>query len=97
MASINEALPIYLGVGVSSFPKKSVARLVASFGHSEAARLAAEADALIAELSALTPDWSRHSLVSGTDWAITQLRRAHPDLDDAAARALDWEFSYGWK
>jgi hypothetical protein len=42
MATLNEALPVYLGLGVSNHPSQSAERLVAAFGHSEATRLAAE-------------------------------------------------------
>ena len=97
MAIVNETLPVYLGVGVSNHPSQSMDRLVAAFGHSEATRLAAEADAIIAELFQLTPDWKHHTLASGTDWAIAALRRAHPELEDAAAEALGWHFSFSWK
>jgi hypothetical protein len=97
MATLNEALPVYLGVGVSSYPVERVERLVAAFGRTEGTRLAAEADALIAELFRLTPDWTHHTLLSGTEYAVAALRRAHPELDDAAAKALGWHFSFSWK
>lgn len=56
-----------------------------------------EVDALIAELDAIDVDWSHHTLASGSDWAVARLRQRHPELDDRAAEALDWYFSFSWK
>jgi hypothetical protein len=97
MATLNEALPVYLSVGASNHPKKSLARLEAVFGRQEAHRIVGDLDALIGELDEIGVDWTQHTLASGSDWAVARLRQRHPELDDRAAQALDWYFSFSWK
>lgn len=50
--------------------------------------------ALSVEVGDLRPDWSIHNLGSATEWAIQEMRRRHPDLNEEGARILGWAFSY---
>lgn len=93
--AVNAAIPLYLGVGVSTYPKADATRLTPHFGDG-ANELAEEIEALLADLDAIEPDWDAHTLASGSAWAVEQLRSARSDLSDEAAAALVWAYSF-WR
>jgi hypothetical protein len=51
-------------------------------------------ESLAEEIGKLTPDWSIYNLSEGTAWAVDEMKRRHPDLDDSAAKTLGWAFSF---
>ena len=93
---ISIAVSLYLGYGLTSFPKEDASRLVPRFG-SNASRLETQVRALLTELDSVRPDWNAHSLASGSQWAVAQLRSAHPELEDDAVNALVWTYAWWWK
>lgn len=97
MTQLNSAIPLYVGYGVSSFPNEDAVRLIAPFGPELGAQLAAQISKLLAELDGIKPDWSKHDLVSASKWAVAELKRTYPDLDDKATAALEWIYSWWWK
>lgn len=94
---VNEGIPLYLGYGVTSYPKEDASRLVQKYGTKVALEIEKEVQSLLTELEQLQPDWNKHTLVSGSKWAVAELRRIHPELDDHAADALEWVYSWWWK
>ena len=96
MNAISEAVPLYLGFRKASFPEKDPTRLTPRFG-SNAPQLERQVKEILAELNKIRPDWNAHDLVSGSQWAVAQLRRSHPELEDEAARALEWAYAWWWK
>jgi hypothetical protein len=97
MVAINTALPIYIGYGELSFPQEDGKRLIAVFGPGEARALEPQIRTLLTELDGIKPDWNVHTLESGSEWAVSKLRQSHPEIDDHAAAALKWIFSWWWK
>jgi hypothetical protein len=49
--------------------------------------------ASIQKLRSMQPDWSAHSLYSGSEWAVRQIR-FDAKISDRAAKALVWLFSF---
>jgi hypothetical protein len=97
METLNEAIPLYIGVGVSPYPKEDEARLFERFGD-DAGRAVLEAvRAIISELQTIEPDWEKQTLVSGSKWAVEKLRSNYDDLDDKSGSALEWLYSWWWK
>jgi hypothetical protein len=97
MDGLNQAIPLFVGWGVSSFPKEDGKRIIDRFGLVEGRKLSAEVQALVDELRGITPDWSKHTLVSAGQWAVAQLKSRHPELSDEAASALNWLYTWWWK
>jgi hypothetical protein len=97
MQSINAAVPLYLGYGTASFPTENASRLVAEFGPETGSKLERQVKLLLEELNKIKADWSLQTLVSGSKWAVSELRQKHPELDDQAVAALEWTYSWWWK
>jgi len=97
MRLINEAVPVFVGYGITVFPKLDGNRLTAKFGPEISIDLERQVKSLLDELKKLQPDWTSHTLVSASKWAVSELRRVHPELDDRAASALEWVYSWWWK
>jgi hypothetical protein len=94
MDSLNRAIVLYLGYETEVYPKCDADRIHSSFEGQEAGNLASQVKALLAELDAVRPDWKAHTLVSGSAWAVAQLKRTHSELDDNATAALEWAYSW---
>jgi len=94
---VNTALPLYVGYGITSYPKEDVSRLVSEFGSDLAAQMECEIKLLLTELDQLKPDWNTHSLISAAKWASEEIKRKHPELDSKAITALEWCFTWWWK
>jgi hypothetical protein len=94
---INEAVPLYVGYGITSFPNEDASRLAAQFGPELGRQLESEVKSLLDELDQLKPDWNTHSLLSAAKWAGEELKSKHPDLDSKAIDAFEWIFSWWWK
>src|SRR5690242_13454667 len=96
MNLISEALSLYVGYGITSFPKEDVSRLKEKFDSDVALRLEKEIKLILEDLDSIKPDWKSHSLVSGSKWAVEELRHLHPELNSKAVEALEWIFSW-WR
>lgn len=94
---LSEALVGYLGAGRASSPQRDSAWLLAKHGAVTAALLETALSALLVELDRLEFDWTGHSLVTGTEAFEAEVRTCHPDLSEAAVRALGWRFSFMWR
>jgi hypothetical protein len=79
------------------YPNKNEIRLINEFGVKIAFELQPKVNAVFNELMSLIPDWSKHTLVSGTEWAIGIMRERHPELSQETLKALGWAFSFWWK
>lgn len=96
-ADLDRAVVVFLGFGVAAFPQRDRAGLERAFGAAAAQELAARVEALLAEVGRFEVDWSAHSLASACERLVSSLRARHPELSEAALRALAWQFSYSWK
>jgi hypothetical protein len=83
-------LKLYFSEGRSPFPKADPQTVLSTYGAASLQRI----EDLAEEIGKLTPDWSIYDLSTGTDWAVGEMKRRHPDLDDSAAKTLGWAFSY---
>ncbi|HVI34411.1 hypothetical protein [Phenylobacterium sp.] len=88
--SLRQQLRLYLSEGVSSYPKRNPHAVLEVFGPDALRRV----ERLSEEIGGLEPDWTVHDLVSATHWAVHEMRRRHPDLDDQGASVLGWAFSF---
>jgi len=93
---LSDAVVVYLGYGVERIPAESDARLIEKYGD-EAEVLGRKVKGILSDLNSITPDWSVHSLDSGTKWALEQLKRRHGNLSADAMSALGWAFSWWWR
>jgi hypothetical protein len=95
--NINKALILYIGYGITSYPKEDNARLVAEFGPELAPVLEIQVKSLLEELDQIKPDWNTHTLISAAKSAADELRRRHSELNEQSSKALEWIFSWWWK
>jgi hypothetical protein len=93
----SEALALYLGEGLSPYPKRDPARLTERFGESEGLDLVAYAERVLDELYAVKPDWDSEDLAAATDRAVRGVIERHPELSTEAIDALRWSYSWDWK
>jgi len=94
---LNEAIPLYVSVGLSPYPKEDGARLLDRYGSEEGNAVLKEVLALMSELQSIEPDWEYHSLISGARWAVNQLKINHENLTDECGAALEWIYSWWLK
>lgn len=94
---LNEAIPLFLGVGVSPFPIQDGSRVRARFGDALGSQLEADIQKILAELQEIKPDWNIHDLNSATEFAVGKIHLKYPELSSEALAALDWCYSFGWK
>lgn len=92
-ADINAALIAYLGYKRGDVPQTDWQAVVESIGMARAEAVEIPMLGILVDLRAIDPDWHIHSLWSGSEWAVRQLRKDHPDIDEGAAKALVWAFS----
>lgn len=90
MSPPGPAFRLYLSDGVSSYPDENPEAVLSTFGAATLERV----EKVAAEMGALEPDWTVHDLVSGTEWAVREMVRRRPDLDEESQRMLAWAFSY---
>ena len=95
--TLSAALPLYVGYGLTGFPKEDGSRLVEVFGPELGSQLETEIKQLLVELDQLKPDWDAHTLVSASKWASASLRHKYPGLDQTAVASLEWVFSWWWR
>ena len=94
---LNDAIQLYVGVGASPFPKEDEARVVDYYGPEATQSLLSSVRSIIADLQKIQPDWDKHTLVSGSKWAVEQLAENHPELTGESKSALKWLYSWWWK
>ncbi|WP_143066795.1 hypothetical protein [Sphingobium sp. YR768] len=87
------AIIAYLGYGSASHPQTNWKAVVAIVGMARAQAVEIPMLALIQKLRSMQPDWSAHSLYSGSEWAVRQIR-FDAKISDRAAKALVWLFSF---
>jgi hypothetical protein len=92
-ADLSTAVQVYLGYGAAPFPREDSGVVRVRYGSALLKRV----EAVAQDAGSLRPDWETHSLLSAKDWAESELKQRHPDLNDAAISALGWAFSYWWK
>lgn len=97
MDALNRAIVLYIGRGMSPYPKEDESRVVDHFGASQGSTLAAQVRKILEELQRMQPNWDQHDLVGASKWAVSQLKLKHEGLDDAAVAALEWIYSWWWK
>ena len=87
-ADINTAIPAYLGYRRASRPA-----VVGALGIARAQAVEIPMLRILGALGDMQPDWRTLGLWKGSEWAVRALRKAHPGIDDRAAKALVWAFS----
>ncbi len=92
-ADINAALIAYLGYKRADSPQTDWRAVVDAIGMARAEAVEIPMLVVLSELREIKPDWTVHSLWSGSEWAVRELRKRHPDLDDSVAKPLAWAFS----
>jgi hypothetical protein len=92
-ADINSALVAYLGYKRADVPQSDWRAVVESIGMERAEAVEIPMLGILGDLRAMKPDWHIHSLWSGSEWAVRELRKHHPDIDESAVKALVWAFS----
>lgn len=94
---LNDAIQRYVGLGASPYPKEDEARVVDHYGVEAAQSLMSDILSIIADLQKIQPDWEKHTLISGSQWAVEQLSAKHPELTGKSKAALEWLYSWWWK
>jgi len=92
-ADISTALVAYLGYKRADVPQSDWRAVVDSIGMARAEAVEWALLDVLYQLREIKPDWRAHSLWSGSEWVVRELRKRYPDLDDKAAKALTWAFS----
>jgi hypothetical protein len=94
----SDALMLYLGTGISPYPKRDPERLVTKYGEKEGLDLVAYSEGVLQELYAHEPDWSVDDLEGAADRACRIIiSDSHPELSCDAVAALKWSYSWDWK
>jgi hypothetical protein len=88
---------LYLGRGLSPYPKRDPARLTAKFGDADGLDLVAYVERVLHELYEVKPDWDAEDLKAATDRAVRGVIDKHPELSTEAIDALRWSYSWDWK
>jgi hypothetical protein len=96
MPNLNEAVGLYLGYGISPYPREDASCLAERFGPQEGALLSRQVGELLKELGEVEVDWDQHSLVTGSESAVEQFLAKHPDLTPSA-KVLEWAYSWWWR
>ncbi|NIJ65012.1 hypothetical protein FHR20_001974 [Sphingomonas leidyi] len=92
-ADINTAIPAYLGYQRASHPQTDWPAVVGALGIARAQAVEIPMLRILGALGDMQPDWRPLGLWKGSEWAVRALRKAHPGIDDRAAKALVWAFS----
>lgn len=94
---LSEAIIAWTGWGVSAWPARDKARVVEAFGEELAIDLMpaireAEEEFYESDARRVVED-----LAEMGETAAERFRKAHPEIDDAAIRALAWCYTYDFK
>jgi hypothetical protein len=93
----SEALLLYLGVGVTPYPKRDAQRLVDRFGPVESSELVAYCEGVLTEMYDVRPDWTTDDLLAATERVVAVVASGHPELSADALAGLGWSYSWDWK
>lgn len=96
-ADVNVALIAYLGYKRADSPQSDWQAVVDGIGMARAEAVEIPMLVILSELHEMKPDWTIHSLWSGSEWAVRELRKRHPELEESVVKPLVWAFSYGHK
>jgi ssRNA-specific RNase YbeY (16S rRNA maturation enzyme) len=88
---ISKAIVLYLGYGVVDYPDSNSSYVTNEFGD----EILRSVQKIIQDLKNLHVDWSLFSVVSGTKWAISEIKKKHTSINDQATDALEWAYSHG--
>ena len=94
---LSNAVILFLGFGSASSPRSDHARLVQEFGTIQGTAIGWQVVALVDEVGKIQVEWSKHSLESAGNMILGEMHARHPDLSDAALRALAWKFTFDWR
>lgn len=97
MHDLNDAIAVYVGHGVISYPNEDAARVVNRFGKPRGQELVESVRSLLSELDAIKPTWDKNDLATTSRLAVDQLALRHPGLNNEAKAALAWIYSWWWK
>jgi hypothetical protein len=92
---LDTVLRAFVSWGRSPYPvecPECVGKLV---GPDEAKAALARVYAVMADLDAIIPDWTRHDLAQAAQYAARQVADAHPEIGPDGIAALIWTYS-GW-
>jgi hypothetical protein len=91
------AIVAYFGYGTDMIPRDNSHRLVEMFGNEQAQILERIVLSLRDEIFGISVDWKTHTLAQGSDLAILEMKRRHPELSNDAIAALGWFFAWAWR
>jgi len=93
--NLNEAIVVY--IGTEFCPQSYGPRLLLEkFGQDLGAELVGRVRKLLKELDEFKPDWNIHSLDSAAEWAIDEIQKKHPELNQQALDALFRACRFGY-
>jgi hypothetical protein len=97
MTELDQAIILYTGWKISSYPQENESRILDQFGELKGEVLIGEVREIVSELKRIQPDWERHDLTGASKWAVAELASRHIGLNDEAKSALEWLYSWWWK
>ncbi len=91
----SKAVTLYLSRGVRPVPTRNEAALLDYFGPNDGPEMLEYVGAVLREASAY--GWKGDDFTSGTDSYKSEVRRAHPELNEEATATLVAAYSYSWR
>jgi hypothetical protein len=89
----SRAVVLYFGPNYP-WPKHDPSALDIEFGTDEGEELKKHVEGLVNEIFEIPIDWQVHSLETGTNAVVAEMRLRHPELSDEAIKKLGTYF--GW-
>lgn len=96
-ADLSAAIVIWSGHGQFSWPHRDESRVIQSFGAEHAARLLPELRILVDDYFVSDAWRIAADLGDVGNRASQDFRALHPEISDAAVKALAWCYTYDWK
>lgn len=95
--SLSEAIVVWTGYGVTSYPQRDERRVAEQFGVEAAVELVPLMAALQEDFYTSTAYNTVPGLAEMADQAASEFRERHRDLSDDAVKAFAWCYSWDWK
>jgi len=95
--AFNEAIILFIGHGINPYPQEDGSRLLNKFGPILGPGLEVKVKKLLKEVDEFKPNWNTQSLVSAGKWAVDEIQKKHPELNQDALDAIFWTYTYGYK
>lgn len=95
--ALSRAIVLWLGYGISAWPKRDASRLTAEFDQTTAALVLSRVRELEAEFYRSDARLTMPSLKEMGDEAARDFRRNHPELLEDAIQALAWSYTFDYK